>query len=699
MLEATWAVLRDFIAAVYESHASSHSYQELYAAVEAAVIGKLGGAIYERLLDRVAAQVEALVGSLAHSSQVRERPRLPALPCTPLHPPLCATARWQDPAAHLGAVQSTWALHCRQTVTVRNVFLYLDRTYVRDTAGARPLWDVAMDCYRAQLLARPELLARIVSAFVALVTAERNGETVDRPMLSAVTRMCMALKLYGSHMQPALYACTDEYFASEGLACMASMDVPEYLAHVERRLTEERDRVLAVMDAGSLRAIIASAEESLVTRHRAAILEKGFNSLLDHRRSEVLRRLYGLMARVGKVEELRQAFLAYARVRAGDGSALAGGWALQIIRVRPRSHRAVVLRGLRARGVGGEGQGHGASEGGGQYTLIDHGVAASQLARASHRSSQLLLDFKRAMDDLIASAFHNNDTFLASLKSALEFAVNQRENKPAELVGACLVPFPDSPRPHSYIPLHCPPHPAAKFIDQKMRGGARGAGLASDREVEDVLDAVMVLFRCMYGKDVFEAFYKKDLAKRLLLNKSASIDLERSMISKLKTECGANFTAKLEGMFRDMESSRAILDSYAVRAAPAAPSRLRVASPAIATAAAAGFAGVVVLARPALRIRCPRPHIVLLADLHHGACRGATSGELARRSSCPPRTHTHTYNQPRLPAAPSQLEPCLRSFHAFYQSKFSTSRKLQWQHQLGHCLVRAAFPSVRGSGG
>jgi cullin-4 len=36
------------------------------------------------------------------------------------------------------------------------------------------------------------------------------------------------------------------------------------------------------------------------------------------------------------------------------------------------------------------------------------------------------------------------------------------------------------------------------------------------------------------GKDVFEAFYKKDLAKRLLLGKSASIDAEKSMISKVK---------------------------------------------------------------------------------------------------------------------------------------------------------------------
>lgn len=55
---------------------------------------------------------------------------------------------------------------------------------------------------------------------------------------------------------------------------------------------------------------------------------------------------------------------------------------------------------------------------------------------------------------------------------------------------------------------------------------------------------------CVQGKDVFEAFYKKDLAKRLLLGRSVSIDAEKGAISKLKTECGSQFTSKLEGMFK-----------------------------------------------------------------------------------------------------------------------------------------------------
>lgn len=48
------------------------------------------------------------------------------------------------------------------------------------------------------------------------------------------------------------------------------------------------------------------------------------------------------------------------------------------------------------------------------------------------------------------------------------------------------------------------------------------------------LECHLLLTCSQTGKDVFEAFYKKDLAKRLLVGKSASVDAEKSMLSKLK---------------------------------------------------------------------------------------------------------------------------------------------------------------------
>ncbi|CAI5441847.1 unnamed protein product [Caenorhabditis angaria] len=79
---------------------------------------------------------------------------------------------------------------------------------------------------------------------------------------------------------------------------------------------------------------------------------------------------------------------------------------------------------------------------------------------------------------------------------------------------------------------------------------------------EDIDDAI-VLFRFIRGKDIFEAYYKRDLAKRLLSDKSASVDAEKSILTKLKLECGAGFTHKLEGMFKDMENSAQLNNSFA----------------------------------------------------------------------------------------------------------------------------------------
>ena len=97
------------------------------------------------------------------------------------------------------------------------------------------------------------------------------------------------------------------------------------------------------------------------------------------------------------------------------------------------------------------------------------------------------------------------------------------------------------------------------FIDDKLKKGVKGM---SEQEIEQVLDKTMVLFRYVQEKDVFERYYKQHLAKRLLLNKSVSDDSEKNMISKLKTECGCQFTSKLEGMFKDISVSNTMMEEF-----------------------------------------------------------------------------------------------------------------------------------------
>ncbi|XP_041115552.1 cullin-4A-like [Polyodon spathula] len=178
---------------------------------------------------------------------------------------------------------------------------------------------------------------------------------------------------------------------------------------------------------------------------------------------------------------------------------------------------------------------------GGLQVLLQHwseyiktfGSALVMMPEKDKDMVQELLDFKDKTDQITEACFQKNEKFINSMKESFETYINKRPNKPAELI--------------------------AKYVDSKLRAGNKEA---TDEELERILDKIMIIFRFIHGKDVFEAFYKKDLAKRLLVGKSASVDAEKSMLSKLKHECGAAFTSKLEGMFKDMELSKDVMIQF-----------------------------------------------------------------------------------------------------------------------------------------
>ncbi|CAH1995177.1 unnamed protein product [Acanthoscelides obtectus] len=145
---------------------------------------------------------------------------------------------------------------------------------------------------------------------------------------------------------------------------------------------------------------------------------------------------------------------------------------------------------------------------------------------------QSLLDLKDGFDHFLKNSFNNDKIFKQMIASDFEHFLNLNPKSP------------------EYLSL---------FIDDKLKKGVKGM---SEQDIELVLDKSMVLFRFLQEKDVFERYYKQHLAKRLLLNKSVSDDWEKNMISKLKTECGCQFTSKLEGMFKDMTVSNTIMDEF-----------------------------------------------------------------------------------------------------------------------------------------
>jgi len=70
------------------------------------------------------------------------------------------------------------------------------------------------------------------------------------------------------------------------------------------------------------------------------------------------------------------------------------------------------------------------------------------------------------------------------------------------------------------------------------------------------------LYGYIQDKDVFEYDYQYFLANRLLMGLCQNEHTEKSMIAKLKTECGYQWTNKLEGMFKDVQLSRDMMAKF-----------------------------------------------------------------------------------------------------------------------------------------
>eukprot|EP00555_Chaetoceros_dichaeta_P008358 CAMPEP_0198255728 /NCGR_PEP_ID=MMETSP1447-20131203/5791_1 /TAXON_ID=420782 /ORGANISM="Chaetoceros dichaeta, Strain CCMP1751" /LENGTH=743 /DNA_ID=CAMNT_0043942169 /DNA_START=56 /DNA_END=2287 /DNA_ORIENTATION=- len=87
------------------------------------------------------------------------------------------------------------------------------------------------------------------------------------------------------------------------------------------------------------------------------------------------------------------------------------------------------------------------------------------------------------------------------------------------------------------------------FCDRVLKSGGEKL---NEAEVDECLDRVVQLFSYLTDKDLFAEIYRNQLAKRLLNQRSASNDAEKSMIMKLKVQCGTHFTSKMEGMLSDL---------------------------------------------------------------------------------------------------------------------------------------------------
>ncbi|RHY47632.1 hypothetical protein DYB35_013555, partial [Aphanomyces astaci] len=209
-----------------ESAAVSLGWEELYGLVTDLCHQKKAAWLYELLQKHLAAYVERTLKSACEEHGIL----------------------LMESAVFVERLVGIWEEYCSDLLMIRNLCLYLDRTYVIQTSNVASIYDMGVGCFQATIQTLPPLEAKVTSSFLQEVERERYGETVQRNHLKSLVRMATALHMYTKHVERPFLAASEVFYAQEGQQLLESASVGSFLLHVEKRLAEEHSRVTSVLD-------------------------------------------------------------------------------------------------------------------------------------------------------------------------------------------------------------------------------------------------------------------------------------------------------------------------------------------------------------------------------------------------------------------------------------------------------------------
>ncbi|KAK1774520.1 Cullin family-domain-containing protein [Copromyces sp. CBS 386.78] len=519
----------------------------------------------------------------------------------------------------LKAVLAAWKRWIAQLLVIRWIFSYLDRSYLLPGGGGTTaadgkgkssgatgkregptsVNDMGISAFRGAMYSSRSrnganmqtIGARVVNAVCVLVMFDRlDDNRFDSQLLRESVAMLRLWGVYGKELEPKFINESREYVTRFAEERSESCGLKEYIDACERLLNRESERCdVYNFDSTTKRQLKDDAYQSLIFNYAEKLLDSGsVAKLLDANDLDSMKALYELLRLSGIQKRLK------------------GPWE--------------------------------------QYIRKTGAAIVSDTARGDEMIIRML-QLRRALDVMIRDAFCRDEDFTYGLRDAFGFFMNDKSvssswNTGTSKVGEMIAKHIDMLLRGGLKTL-----PKALLSDVKDRQDAERSGIAStadeDAELDRQLDHSLELFRFIQGKDIFEAFYKKDLARRLLMGRSASRDAERNMLAKLKNECGSSFTHNLEIMFKDQELAKDEIASYKTWLAGRGEDSL-----------------------------------VAKSDLD-------LSVNVLSAAAWP------TYPDVRV-LLPQNVLDHITTFDTYYKSKH-TGRRLTWKHNLAHCVVKARF--------
>ena len=510
-----------------------------------------------------------------------------------------------------------WDKHRLVLKAARGVLAYLDRFYVQRLA-LLPLEGVGVRAFREHVFEPNRELVR--DAFLRLVERDRAGglsasaQSALSDTLRRVTAICVAvgdagspLEVYERELQAPLLEHTLREMSKLANRWLEELPCERYLARVRAQLQHENERVDRYLHEESREQLVRACERQLIGAHIERIVEmpgSGARALLRQDKAEALQLMFALLKRVPNgLAPMAAAF---------------------------RQHLQEVGAELLARP---------------QY-------ANQRAGRLDDTLVQRLVELHQKYRQLIKGAWAEHNTFHRALKDAFEQFINlplpPDESAPGRLevsISELLSDFIDRrlrKPPQDMIPPSPPQAPSAG-------GAAGGAGAAaaaahltsyltprSETQLERHLAQTVELIAFVQDKDVFAHFYRKHLAKRLVLGRSSSLDAEQVVVGKLQLVGGSPFVSKLTGMLKDLLMARDVQAGFSASCGAQLPCDARV--------------------------------------------QVLTSG------------FWPAYKEEPLAVLPAELARVVELFRTYYASR-TAHRQLQWVHSLGSLELRCRFAS------
>lgn len=435
----------------------------------------------------------------------------------------------------LQSLSREWEDHKVAMIMIRDIMMYLDRAYVAETQPpVLPVYDSGMLIFREEVARSPRIKPRFVRLMLDWVHRERLGEVIDRPVFKNLVSMLLAVGVgMGSplilrpdqvELQGFGLLFTQAPMSGFGSSTAANTSTtlgrePEkrwlklYQEDFESAFLKESQEFFARESQEFLKNSNAPAYLQKADRRRLQELERcrillDLGSIGDQTTETKLDRVLCqelVAVHLNYIVALEQSGFAFMLEHDQHSEAALFYKLASLVDTGPAALRTVLQNTVKTAGLA---------------LVKGPEVGSDPLVFI-----QKILDLKQKYDIFCTESFTNDKQFRQAVNNAFDAFMNLNQDT-AE-----------------YLSL---------FLNEQLRTGFKGH---SEDEIEQILDRVIVLFRFLQAKDMFEKYYKQHLAKRLLFGRSVSDDAERSMIAKLKSECGYQFTSKLEGMFTDMRTS------------------------------------------------------------------------------------------------------------------------------------------------